>query len=188
MELDVNIDEILSEDTTQRSEATQNEDFDIETSSSDLGGNDFQLSDEPEIKPEKELADPYDAKSEAAKLVALISSLNNVTLTPLAIWKVKHKKGGKKEIEKMQIVKAKEYQGKKLTEDEKRMVDNYNAYLQDKKELQNAIPYTEAETKLLNEMDIPYCASTKMKINGGMTFWTALGAIQFTRVIQILQA
>jgi len=109
-------------------------------------------------------------------------------MTPLSVWKLRKNRGGKEAIEKMSIVAGKHYAGKKLTEDENRLFDQYNAYLADKTSLENAIPYTSKELKLLHSMAVPYMKSSKMKINGGLAFWTTLGAIQFDRVIKIFQA
>ena len=109
-------------------------------------------------------------------------------MTPLALWKARRKRGGKGVIEKMQIIAAKNFDGVKLTDKEKHLLHQYNAYLTDKAQLEKAIPYTDDELKLLKTMAIPYCKTSKIRINGGFAFWTTFAGIQAQRVIAIIQA
>ena len=146
---------------------------------------------DPDDDDDKEAEDnfPYNAEEAAENLVAVLSSLNYF-ITPLAVWKLKKKRGGKTAIEKMQVIYAKSLgkDAEKITEQERQQLHMYQAYLKDKEELENAMPFTEKETDELTKLAIPYCRANRIKVPKGAGFWGAYGAMQFQRVMAIIQA
>lgn len=175
---------ILSAPTTIRSETP------VETQFAEVEEQNTLEFDEKEeiIQEVEEEQEPYNPEEEAEKLLGLIAAANNITMTPLALWRLKKKRGGKQVIERMQVMKAKQFSGQKLTENEQRLIDQYDAYLLDKQQLQQAIPYTEQEMEMLKQLAIPYCQSSKLKVNSGAAFWSALGGVQLQRIFAIIQA
>ena len=185
---------VLEQPTTMRTEVAPSNNFldnfsalefeeepDKNTSLGDAIEGDFDYE-------EEEDEEPHNPEEEAEKLVGLIQSANLLTMTPLAMWKARKKRGGKQAITRMQEVFAKSLSGQKLSPAEQSQVSRYNAYLRDKEELEKAIPYTPDEVQLLKAMAIPYMKTTKMRINGGFAFWTTLAGIQAQRIIAIIQA
>ena len=187
---------VLQQPTKMRTELVQDEpetvDFsglEFETSPDLIESNPIDKeADLIEDLDEEEEEEPHDPEEEAEKLVGLIQAANVLTMTPLALWKARKKRGGKAAISKMQIIAAKNFEGAKLEKKEAEQLAKYNAYLKDKEQLENAIPYTSDELSLLKTMAIPYMKTSKIKINGGFAFWTTLAGIQAQRVIAIIQA
>jgi len=130
----------------------------------------------------------YDAEENAEILVELIDVVNIQTLTPLARWKLVKRQGGKPVVRKMQLLFEKKLNDNELTDKEKRQIELYQAYLKDKEELEQAIPYTNDEKDSLKQAAIPYLKSSKLKIGGGAAFWTQLAMIQGSRIMQVLTA
>lgn len=157
----------------------------------DFSGLEFE---EPNLLQENEDAAteldlmPYDAAENAEILVELLDTFNTAALTPLARWKLTKKRGGKNAILRMQEIAEKNFTGAELNEQEKRLLFQYNAYLKDKEELEEAIPYTVDEKERLIKAAIPYMKKSKIRIGGGMAFWTELALIQGTRIMQVLTA
>ncbi len=150
----------------------------------------LEFTDEPivqESEPAPEPEAPYDPVEAAEQLVALIQGANTLSMTPLAMWIAKRKRGGSDEIRKLQVLYERKNNGQKLTEAQEAQVATYTAYLRDKEELRKVIPYTDDEMKMLKDLAIPYCRVTKLKVNSGAAFWSALGGMQLQRIIAILQ-
>jgi|GEM_PF-2602212 len=137
---------------------------------------------------QKQPEEPYDAEENAALLVGCIASVNDIVMTPLARWKVRHKFGGKKTLKTYQLQFAKSFTNKKLTDQEQKLADLYTAYLKDKEEMEKAIPYTDKEIENLTRAAIPYCKQSRIKVNGGVAFWVELGSLQMERIITVLSA
>lgn len=179
------LDDILEQPTQVRAESTTNHQQEM-TNFSSL---EFEELPPAPIEQEEELdISPYNAEENAEILVELIDVVNIQTLTPLARWKLRKKLGGKTEVTRKQLLFEKKLSQSKLTEEEKRDIELYQAYLKDKAELEKAIPYTEDEKKNLKQAAIPYLMQSKLKIGGGMAFWTQLAMIQGSRIMQVLTA
>lgn len=179
------LESVLEQPTEQRPEHITEVQTEV-IDNSDVSGLEFE---DISVEEPKEAEVSYtlaDAEQNAELLVGVIASVNILTMTPLARWKVKKKRGGKHAIERMQAIAQKNFSGNELTDNEKRLLDQYNAYLADKQQLENAIPYTDDEIEALQTAAIPYCQSTKLKVNGGMAFWVQLGTMQLGRIMQIL--
>jgi hypothetical protein len=181
------LDDILEQPTQVRSELTTNNQQEM-TNFSSL---EFEEVSSTPIEQEQEEEfdiSPYNAEENAEILVELIDVVNIQTLTPLARWKLRKKLGGKTEVTRKQLLFEKKLSQSKLTEEEKRDIELYQAYLKDKAEIEKAIPYTEDEKKNLKQAAIPYLMQSKLKIGGGMAFWTQLAMIQGSRIMQVLTA
>lgn len=191
MMFDFNLDEVLEQPTVARTEAEQPK---VEEALDDFSGLEFdELPDKGEINLEDELPEgvslsPYDPEENAEMLVELIDSMNIAILTPLARWKLVKKRGGKSEIRKMQVIAAKKFNAQKLSDAENRLLNQYQAYLKDKEELEHAIPYTEEEKEKLKKSATVYMKKVQMKIGGGATFWVELAVIQGSRIVEVLTA
>jgi hypothetical protein len=192
---EIDLTKVLEQPTTMRTEVASSNNFLDNFSALEFEGSapkekdDFtSLDNDFEEDFEDEDEEPHNPEEEAEKLVGLIQSANLLTMTPLAMWKARKKRGGKQAITRMQEVFAKSLSGQKLSPAEQSQVSRYNAYLRDKEELEKAIPYTPDEVQLLKKMAIPYMKTTKMRINGGFAFWTTLAGIQAQRIIAIIQA
>jgi len=187
--MDFDLDDILGEPTIQRSEVHIEDDF----SNDDFSSLEFEEITEEveEIEIPEEVEKPYteaEAKENATMLIDLIDTVNTATLTPLARWKLRKKRGGKDAIRKMQLVQEKQFTEKELTEAEKRLLFQYQAYLKDKEELEKAIPYTEDEREQLIRSATHYLKGKKIRISGDLSFWGELAMIQGSRLMQILTA
>lgn len=178
---DFDLESVLSSPTAPRLETI------VEESVQESTGLEFDSEIIPEAVVE-EVEEEYDAVQEAEKLIAMIAAANNLLMTPLAVWKLKKKRGGKASIARMEALKAKQFSGAELSEAEKNLVLQYDAYLRDRESLQSVIPYTKEEIQMLKELAIPYCQGSKMKINSGFAFWAALGGTQLSRIMAIIQA
>lgn len=188
--MEIDLTNILEQPTVKRPEhqetAASPEDY-------DLSGLEFEKIPEPaepveaEEIPTAEI-EVYNPEENAELLVEFIDLANVQSLTPLARWKLAKKRGGKKEITKMQLLYEKFLNDEKLTETEKRRVETYQLYLKEKEALEDAIPYTDEEKETLTKAAIPYMKSSKIKMGGGAAFWVQLSMIQGSRIIQVLTA
>lgn len=150
---------------------------------------DFEKVEELEaIDSEEEEEEPRNYKEDAQNLVALISSVNQLVVPPIAKGVLQKRRGGKKTIKSLQALFEKDAQGKDLTEKEQSRLNTYLSYLRDKDEITKAIPYTEEEEKLLVSMAEPFVKASGFKVGGGAAFFGALAAIQGQRIISIIQA
>lgn len=189
--MDIDLTEILEAPTVIRPEAHQEPKE--ETEITDFSG--LEFSSEPAPAPEDEPVEIepveieiYNAEENAEILVELIDVVNIQTLTPLARWKLTKRQGGKPAVRKMQLLFEKKLNDSELTDPEKREIELYQAYLKDKEELERIIPYTEDEKDSLKKSAVPYLSAHKIKIGGGMAFWTQLSMIQGSRIMQVLTA
>lgn len=188
------LDSVLSTPTTPRVE-TVVEEASTDASTDDLLNNltfDESLEPTPVEVLEPEVVEVFSEKEveeNAAILVDLIDTVNVATLTPLARWKLRKKRGGKQVVTQMQLIYEKSLnKEEKLTKEEKNEILKYKAYLSDKEELESAIPYTREEKERLTRAAKNYVRSKKIKINGDLSFWGELAMIQGTRIMQILTA
>lgn len=188
------LDSVLSTPTTPRVE-TVVEEASTDASTDDLLNNltfDESLEPTPAEALEPEVVEVFSEKEveeNAAILVDLIDTVNVATLTPLARWKLRKKRGGKQVVTQMQLIYEKSLnKEEKLTKEEKNEILKYKAYLSDKEELESAIPYTREEKERLTRAAKNYVRSKKIKINGDLSFWGELAMIQGTRIMQILTA
>lgn len=187
--------DVLETPTQQRSENTpeldpfENDDF--------LNGLEFDTPEEnieaveQEEEPTPTIEEIYtdeDAQINAEILVDLLDTVNTATLTPLARWKLRKKRGGKDVVSKMSVVYEKSLKDEKLTDKEKELAWKYEAYLKDKEQLENAIPYTDDEKRKLVASAKNYVKGKKIKINADLSFWGELAMIQGSRIMQILTA
>lgn len=184
------LDSVLATPTTPRVEVVQEETIQSDDYLDQLT---FDESIQEVEEVEEVVAVPVFTEKEveenAAILVDLIDTVNVATLTPLARWKLRKKRGGKQVITEMQLVFEKSMQdGEKLSSKEKELALKYNAYLKDKEELENAIPYTHEEKERLTRAAKNYVRTKQIKINGDLSFWGELAMIQGTRIMQILTA
>lgn len=192
--MDIDLTEILEAPTVIRPEVSPSNEPKEETEITDFSG--LEFSSEPAPAPEDEPVgeiDPveieiYNAEENAEILVELIDVVNIQTLTPLARWKLTKRQGGKPAVRKMQLLFEKKLNDSELTDPEKREIELYQAYLKDKEELERIIPYTEDEKDSLKKSAVPYLSAHKIKIGGGMAFWTQLAMIQGSRIMQVLTA
>ena len=142
-----------------------------------------QKKPEPEpVEPEE----PYDAETEATKLLGMLNAGNQIICAPIASWKLKKNRGGKKVLERMKTAWHKRGAKIKCTEQELDLALSYESYLADTKQLSGEILFTEMEMENLKKLAIPYCESTKIKINSGAAFWSTYGGLQITKVMKIL--
>lgn len=191
--LDFNLDDILEQPTQVRSNI-HNEPSEEITDFSNLQfdeSDDFEEVEKFTRKEPKEAIEidiPYDAEENAEILVELIDVANIQTLTPLAKWKLRKKLGGKPGLRQKQILFEKKFNKEELTDGEKRDIELYQAYLKDKLEIEEAIPYTPDEKEALKTAAIPYLKQSKLRIGGGASFWTQLAMIQGGRIMQVLTA
>lgn len=183
---DFTLDSILEESTQTRSESRTGNMDEV----ADFSSLEFEPTYvEPTYVEQEDEAiniSPYDAEENAEILVELIDVVNVQSLTPLARWKLRKKLGGKTEVTRKQLLFEKKLNKETLTDEEKRDIELYQAYLKDKEELDKAIPYTDEEKKNLKQAAIPYLKQTQLKIGGGMAFWTQLAMIQGSRIMQVL--
>lgn len=140
----------------------------------------------PEPTPEPE--EPYDAETEAKKLVSLCNAGNTLICSPLAVWKLKKKRGGAKEIEKMKTAWHKRGAGMELTDREKTLALTYETYLADTKQLSGDILFTKHEIEAMEALALPYCEKSRIKINDGAAFWTTYAGFQVSKILKILTA
>lgn len=184
----IDLDEILGQNTLQRSEVADNSEFEEDNFSSvEFDDEPIEAFDDEPLIEEKPYTDA-EAKENATILVELIDTVNTTALTPLARWKLRKKRGGKEAIHRMQAVVEKEFAGVELTEQEKKLLYQYKAYLKDKEELESAIPYTEPEKEQLIRSATAYLKTKKIRISGDLSFWGELAMIQGSRIMQILTA
>lgn len=183
-----NLDDILEQPTQYRSEASSQP-----QEITDFSGLEF----EDDIDNVEELASseaieielPYSPEDNAETLVELINLGNIGLLTPLATWKIRRKRIGNKEaLRKKQLLFEKNFNKEELTEEEKRSLELYQAYLRDKEQIEEAIPYSDDEKEALKNAAIPYFRKNKIRIEGGAAFWTQLAFIQGQRFVQIFTA
>lgn len=193
--IDFNFDlsEILEEQTTERSENSVLEpQTEIDNSILEF---DEPTDPAPEtlINAEKTelLKEEYtleEAKENAEILVELLDTINTASLTPLARWKLRKKRGGKTALLKMQEIAEKSFSDEDLTEQEKSLLAKYNAYMRDKEQLEKDIPYTDEEKAKLVKSATSWLHRKKIRVSGDMSFWGEFAMIQGTRVLQILTA
>src|SRR5690606_30762223 len=139
----INLFDVLAEPTQIRSEVNEVIEFDEGDIFEDDHSENLTFDDEPEpIEQEEEIEvvqeQPYteaEAKANAEILVDLIDTVNVATMTPLARWKLRKKRGGKDAIRKMQLIQEKQFANQELSEGDKRLLFQYNAYLKDKEEM-----------------------------------------------------
>lgn len=187
---DFNLDDVLAEPTVMRSEVAEQESV---APLEDFSG--LQFEELPEVQEEAEqlpVEPPYtekEAKENAEMLVDFLDTFNTMALTPLARWKLRKKRlGEKSNVWKMQALLEKEYADEKLNEKEKRALIVYKSYLADKKELENAIPFTDAEKEKLKHSASIWLKNKRIRIGGEFGFWGEYAMIQGTRVMEILTA
>jgi hypothetical protein len=190
--MEINLDEILEQPTQKRSE-TVSQPTDTTTEITDFSGLEFEplpAKPEPVAAVDEngiEVDLSYNAEQNAEGFVDLLDFANTATLTPLAKWRLQRKQGGKQAIREMQLIAEKKYNKEKLTDDENRQFERYNAYLKDKEDLLEAIPYTKDEKKALVRSATAYFEKTKIKVEN-MAFWGELLIIQGQRIALILTA
>lgn len=137
---------------------------------------------------EEEQEEPYDPEAEAKKLVALCNAGNTLICSPIAVWKLKKNRGGAKMLDKMKQCWHKKGAGMKINEREEAMALQYESYLQDTKQLSGEILFQAHEIKAMEELALPYCRESKIKIHSGASFWTTYLGFQAQKVIKILTA
>lgn len=190
--MDIDLTEILEAPTVIRPEVSPPNEPKEDHEITDFSGLEFEPLPEPDPKPNEEVEpveiEIYNAEENAEILVELIDVVNIQTLTPLARWKLTKRQGGKPAVRKMQLLFEKKLNDSELTDPEKREIELYQAYLKDKEELERIIPYTDEEKDSLKKSAVPYLSAHKIKIGGGMAFWTQLGMIQVSRIMQVLTA
>lgn len=181
------LDNILSEETIPRSE-----DKDVspdELKIEEDNGLEFEEAPLIEVEEfEEEPQKPYDAKTNAENLVNLIDAVNILSLTPLARWKLKKKRGGKEVLDTLEKFYSKKVSGAKVTDEEKEKAAIYEAYLKDTIKINEAIPFSADEKTRLITAAVPYLEKTQMKIDEGLGFWGILIAVEGSKVMQILTA
>ena len=176
--------DLLAEPTEERHFAPT-EETQFNASAEDFEQNFFEENPPiEEIEPEE----PYDAQTEATKLVGLLNAGNSLLLTPLGQWKLKKNRGGKAVLERLKVSYLKKQRGEKLSEKDLQNIAEFEAYKSDIALLNGEIPFSEQEIQNLITCAIPYCESTKMKINSGFAFWGVYAGLQTSKIIKILQA
>lgn len=190
---DFDLTSVLEEDTIVRSEFSEpKEEEEDDFSDLEFGDDPDDDEDSPGyVDPEQAKTIVFtdaDAKEGAEILVDMIDTANTMIMTPLGRWKLAKKRGGKVGIARMQEIAEKNFAGTELSEQEKRLLYQYNAYLADKEQMEKDIPYTEEEKKRLIKSAIPMIKKMKWKVGGGGSFAMELVMIQGSRVMQILTA
>lgn len=142
----------------------------------------------PEPAPDPEPEEPYDAEKESKKLVSLCNAGNTLISSPLAVWKLKKKRGGSKEIERMKTAWHKRGAGMELTDREKTLALTYETYLADTKQLSGDILFAKHEIAAMEELALTYCEKSRIKINDGAAFWTTYAGFQVSKILKILTA
>ncbi|HRO76962.1 MAG TPA: hypothetical protein PLP27_12545, partial [Crocinitomicaceae bacterium] len=124
----------------------------------------------------------------AEALVDLIDMGQTAVLTPLAKWKLSKKRGVKGKIAQAEIIAAKSMEGEELTAKEKRLLYQYNAYLESFRRVEEKLPYTEDERERLTSAAKKYVSDNKLKVSKGLGFWGELAIIQGTRILEVVTA
>lgn len=182
----VSLTDVLSTPTKERPERDlmneiptfefPNEDFDEEE------------EEEEEIQVKEEPEEPYDAEREATNLINLLNAGNMLVMTPLSNLKLRKNRGGKAGMERMKLAYEKSQHGQELTEHEKNLVLQFEAYKRDLMLLSGEIPYSEQQMQMLKTAAIPYCEATKFKSNAGLAFWGIFASVQMEKIIKVIQA
>lgn len=149
---------------------------------------DPEHSPSPEPGPAFEPEEPYDAEVEATKLVNLLNAGNTLLVSPIANFRMIKKRGGREALDKMKAAYQKQKDGKKLSEEEDRMLSAFNSFKTDMALLNGEIPFSEKQLEILKTAAVPYCQESKMKINGAFAFWGIFGGMQTEKIIKILTA
>lgn len=200
--MEIDLAAVLEEPTTMRSESNEG---DLNPTGDDFNFDNLEFEESEEehinseinsaLNPEKENEDPepttvqitpQEAKEGAEMLVDLIDTFNSISLTPLARWKLKKKLGGSKVVKRMQHIFQKQLNGEKIDEKEKQILWQYNAYLKDKEEIENTIPFTTDERDKLVRSMTAYFQKKNIKFSGDYSFWGELIMIEGMKIMGIL--
>ncbi len=194
---DFNLDEVLTQPTTLRSESEENSNS---FSDEDFSGLEFEDHEEEEIQNEIDSAlNPNAPPVEKVKLITekqayegaefvigLIKIANEEGLSRLGKWKLKRKLGGNPAIKKMQALFDKELEGEELTAKEKALLKKYNAHLKAKDEIDGIVAMSDERKESLTKSLGKHFYEKQISIGGKDSFWTELlisEGIMFTQVL-----
>ncbi len=128
----------------------------------------------------------YDPQPNATSLVHGLQSLEQIVLNPIAFVKVRKDVGGKEVIDKMRKALTKEYSGKTLDDDDKRLLAGFESYKKNLEMLSDSLITSKKETEKMIEVAYGFCEETQFKAGKGMALAAAFTGSFVEKITRIL--
>ncbi len=188
----VDLREVFSQETTHRSveeskteEPTQNvnqEDFSQEPVAKDVES--IEQTQEPTVQIERK--PNYNAEQNAQSLVYGLQALEQMVLSPLAMFRMHKKIGGKEVKTAMLTAYQKKMSGGELNDEDNRLIAAFEDYERKVSLLTDSILPNEKKTEFLIRAAKPYCEETQMEIKSGLAFWASYGGDFAEKITKIM--
>lgn len=179
-EVDIKSNYTFKEDDTIDSHLTSESD--------DLSSSAFDVLDDLETEaPKKEVeVEEVDPEASARSAINLLDILQQSVIMPIAAVKLQKRYGGKERLKEMRQALAKSLLEEKLSDDEKKLISSLKSYDSTLKQVTDAIPFKDADKKLLEPSTIEYCKKHGIKINEGLAFGGGVINVLAPRVIKLI--
>lgn len=198
--------DVLKQPTKMRSEATEEETAKTSSSTANLDNDDFDFSEQPEeieeqteqqnaslkkVAHEDEEEDDheeidFDPAESADAAIDIMDVLQQTILMPLSSVKLSKRYGGKDKIKELKAVYLKKKSGDKLTDDEKKMASQYEAFKSSLDDIRSDIPFSTVDVAALKPSTTRMLEKHGFKVNEGLAFGTGFVKVMMGRVIDLV--
>lgn len=138
-----------------------------------------------EEEPEEE-QEEFDPEESAAAAIDIIDVLQQSIFMPITSVKLQKRYGGKENLKAMRAAVQKHMRREKLSDDEKKLVDQMNSFNAQLSKIREEIPFDPTDVAALKPGTIRYCEKNGIKVNENLAFGAGIVKVLSKRVIDLI--